>query len=148
MKRLLVAALFAALLAGTYTYSGSLSQFLFGSNAPEAKGPRPAPAQAVLADVAVETAVPIEVRGIGSVQSIATVVIKSRVDGQIAEVHFEEGQDVKEGDLLFTIDNRAFQAQLAQAEATLERDRAQLQRAQLELKRQTELASRGIASEQ
>ena len=75
-------------------------------------------------------------------------LIKSRVDGQIADVHFEEGQEVKEGDLLFTLDNRAFQAQLAQAEAILQRDRAQLERAQLELQRQTELAGRGVASAQ
>jgi multidrug efflux system membrane fusion protein len=88
------------------------------------------------------------VSAIGTVQSIATVIIKSRVDGQIADVHFEEGQDVKEGDLLFTLDNRSFQAQLAQAEAILQRDRAQLERAQLELKRQTELADRGVASAQ
>jgi len=104
--------------------------------------------QAVVADVAVEMAAPVQVSAIGTVQSIATVIIKSRVDGEIAKVHFEEGQQINEGDLLFTLDNRAFQAQLAQSEANLQRDRAQLQRAQAEVKRQSELATRGVASAQ
>jgi multidrug efflux system membrane fusion protein len=148
MKRLLGSAVFVALLAGSYYYSDTLSQFVFGPKGPEAKGPRAAPAQAVIADVAVETSAPFQVSAIGSVQSIATVVIKSRVDGQIAEVHFEEGQEVKEGDLLFTMDNRAFEAQLRQAEAQVQRDRAQYERAELELKRQSDLATRGAAPQQ
>jgi len=75
-------------------------------------------------------------------------MIKSRVDGEIAEVHFEEGQEVRKGDLLFSLDSRAFRALLALSEANLERDRAQLQRAQTEVKRQSELANRGVASAQ
>ncbi len=60
---------------------------------------------------------PIQVTAIGTVQSIATVIIKSRVDGEIAKVHFEEGQEVKEGDLLFTLDNRAFPGAAGASEA-------------------------------
>lgn len=150
MKRLLLGALLLLVLAGGYAFRDSLLQFtgLIGGKAPEQKGARPAAAQAVVAGVAEVLPTPVQVSAIGTVQSIATVIIKSRVDGQIADVHFEEGQDVKEGDLLFTLDNRSFQAQLAQAEAVLQRDRAQLERAQLELKRQTELADRGVASAQ
>jgi multidrug efflux system membrane fusion protein len=150
MKRLLLGTLLLLVLAGGYAFRDSLLQFtgLIGGKAPEQKGARPAAAQAVVASVAEVLPTPIQVSAIGTVQSIATVIIKSRVDGQIADVHFEEGQDVKEGDLLFTLDNRSFQAQLAQAEAVLQRDRAQLERAQLELKRQTELAGRGVASAQ
>jgi multidrug efflux system membrane fusion protein len=150
MKRLLLGTLLLLFLAGGYVFRDSLLQFtdLIGAKSPEQKGARPAVAQAVVAGVAEDLPTPIQVNAIGTVQSMATVIIKSRVDGQIADVHFEEGQDVKEGDLLFTLDNRAFQAQLAQAEAVLQRDRAQLERAQLELKRQTELAGRGVASAQ
>jgi len=155
MKRLLLGTLLLLVLAGGYAFRDSLLQFtglqftgLIGGKAPEQKGARPAAAQAVVAGVAEVLPTPVQVSAIGTVQSIATVIIKSRVDGQIADVHFEEGQDVKEGDLLFTLDNRSFQAQLAQAEAILQRDRAQLERAQLELKRQTELADRGVASAQ
>jgi membrane fusion protein, multidrug efflux system len=150
MKRVLLGTLLLLVLAGGYVFRDSLLQLtdLIGGKAPEQKGARPAVAQTVVAGVAEDAPTPIQVSAIGTVQSIASVIIKSRVDGQIADVHFEEGQDVKEGDLLFTLDNRAFQAQLAQAEAVLQRDRAQLERAQLELKRQTELAGRGVASAQ
>jgi membrane fusion protein, multidrug efflux system len=148
MKRLLLGTLLLLVLAGGYVFRDSLLQLtdLIGGKTPEQKGARAPVAQAVVAGVAETTPTPIQVNAIGTVQSMATVIIKSRVDGQIADVHFEEGQDVKEGDLLFTLDNRSFQAQLAQAEAVLQRDRAQLERAQLELKRQTELAGRGVAS--
>jgi multidrug efflux system membrane fusion protein len=150
MKRLLLGTLLLLVLAGGYVFRDSLLQLtgLIDGKAAEPKGARPAAAQVVVASIAETAPTPIQVSAIGTVQSIATVIIKSRVDGQIADVHFEEGQDVKEGDLLFTLDNRAFQAQLAQAEALLQRDRAQLERAQLELKRQTELAGRGVASAQ
>src|SRR6266446_4719791 len=112
------------------------------------RNPAPAAAQPVVADVAVETQMPIQITAIGSVQSIATVMIKSRIDGQIKEVHFKEGHEVNEGDVLFTLDDRALRAQLAQSEAALERDRASLQRAKLEVARQSGLATRGVASAQ
>jgi len=143
MKRLVLAALLAAVLAGTYYFRG----FLIG-NQGETRTARPAPAQLVVADTAATMPTPILVSAIGTVQSIATVNIKSRMDGEIAEVNFEEGQEVKEGDVLFSLDDRAVRAQLQQAEANLERDRARLERDQIEVKRQTELAGRGVASTQ
>jgi multidrug efflux system membrane fusion protein len=143
MKRLLLAALLVILLAAGYFFRG-----YFFETASETRSARPATAQLVVADVAVQSPTPILVTAIGTVQSIATVMIKSRVDGEIAKVHFEEGQEVKEGDILFTLDDRGVRAQLQQAEATLERDRAQLERFRLEVTRQTELAHRGVASAQ
>jgi multidrug efflux system membrane fusion protein len=143
MKRLLLAALLVVLLACGYFFRG-----FFFEAASETRSARPAAAQLVIADVAAQTPTPILVTAIGTVQSIATVMIKSRVDGEIAKVHFEEGQEVKEGDILFTLDDRAVRAQLQQAEANLERDRAQLERFQSEVTRQTELAHRGVASAQ
>jgi multidrug efflux system membrane fusion protein len=131
------------LLACGYFFRG-----FFFETASETRSARPAAAQLVVADVAKQSPTPILVSAIGTVQSIATVMIKSRVDGEIAKVNFEEGQEVKEGDILFILDDRAVRAQLQQAEATLERDRAQLERNQLEVKRQTELAGRGVASAQ
>ena len=143
MKRLALAALLVAVLACGYFFR----DLVFGTQS-ETRSARPAPAQLVVADVAMQSPTPILVTAIGTVQSIATVMIKSRTDGEIAEVHFEEGQEVKEGDILFTLDDRAVRAQLQQAEATLERDRAQLDRNKLEVTRQTELAHRGVASAQ
>ena len=143
MKRLLAAVLLTVLLGSGYYFRGLV--FDKGADAGPA---RPPPSQPVVAGVAVEIPAPIQVTAIGSVQSIATVMIKSRMDGQIAEVHFKEGQEVKEGDALFTLDDRALRAQLAQSEAALERDRASLQRAKLEVARQSGLATRGVASAQ
>jgi multidrug efflux system membrane fusion protein len=107
-----------------------------------------APAQPVITGLASQADVPVQVTGIGTVQPIATVLVKSRLDGQIAKIAFEEGQEVKAGDLLFSFDDRALAAQLKQAEASLARDRAQLIRAQQELKRQQELSQRDYASRQ
>ena len=143
MKRLLLAALLVVLLACGYVFRNT-----FFGTANETRSARPAPAQLVVADVAAQTPMPILVNAIGTVQSIATVMIKSRVDGEIAKVHFEEGQEVSEGDILFTLDDRGVRAQLQQAEANLERDRAQLERLKLEVTRQTDLAHRGVASVQ
>ena len=107
-----------------------------------------APAQPVIAGLVSQADVPLQITSIGTVQPIATVLVKSRLDGQIAKIAFEEGREVKAGDLLFSLDDRALTAQLRQAEATLARDRAQLVRAQQELKRQQELSQRDYASRQ
>ena len=115
MKRLLLAALLVGLLACGYFFRG----YFF--DATETRTARPAAAQLVVADVASENPMPIQVTAIGTVQPIATVQIKSRMDGEIAAVNFEEGQEVKEGDTLFTLDDRAVKAQLEQSEANLER---------------------------
>lgn len=75
--------------------------------------------------------VPVYLKGLGSVTASNTVSVRSRVDGQLAQVNFKEGQDVNKGDLLAVIDPRPFQAALDQAQATLFRDQAQFQDAQL-----------------
>ena len=67
-------------------------------------------------------------RGIGTVQAYKMVTVKSRVDGQIMKVAFEEGQEVKAGDPLFQIDPRPFQAALDQATATKQRRRGPARR--------------------
>jgi multidrug efflux system membrane fusion protein len=143
MKRLLLAALLAIMLAGGYYFRG-----LFFTVESEIKAARPPPAQSVVADAVVEMEAPIDVTAIGTVQPISVVMVKSRIDGEITQVHFEEGQEVREGDLLFSLDDRAARAQLRQSEANLERDRAQLQRFHQEVARQTGLANRGVASAQ
>jgi multidrug efflux system membrane fusion protein len=98
------------------------------------------PAVPVLAVDAVRKEVPLEVGGIGTVQALTTVGVKSQMAGQLLTVHFKEGDDVKAGELLFTIDPRPFEAAVAQAEANVGRDRAQLRQAEAALaQRQAEV---------
>jgi multidrug efflux system membrane fusion protein len=82
---------------------------------------------------------PVYARGIGSVDPFNMVAVKTRVDGQIVAVRFEEGQNVRTGDVLYEIDPRPYRAQLAQAEANLARDRALLDNAKLDLDRNVRL---------
>jgi len=91
----------------------------------QSKPPAP-PAVPVGAALAEERSVPVQVTTVGTVQAYTTVGVKSQVAGQIEQVHFTEGQDVKRGALLFTIDPRPLQAALRQAEANVAKDRAQL----------------------
>jgi len=89
---------------------------------------------------------PLELRNIGNVEAYATVNIRSQITGQITKIHFREGQEVKAGDMLFTIDPRPSQGALRQAQADLQRDQAQLVTAKLEFERAKKLLESSIAS--
>jgi multidrug efflux system membrane fusion protein len=107
-----------------------------------------APSVAVSAATATRKDVPIYASGLGTVQAIATVAIRSQVDGKIQEVLFTEGQHVKKGDVLVKIDPRLFQAALDQAKAKKAQDEAQLISAQKDLDRFSTLVSKNFASQQ
>jgi multidrug efflux system membrane fusion protein len=116
-------------------------------------GRKPAAAMTVAAPpVPVTTAaaeardMPLFVRGIGTVQAYNQAVIKTRVDGEIVKVGFLEGRDVKQGDPLFQIDPRPFQASLDQASAAKAENQAQLVGAQLDLDRYEKTSSEGFES--
>lgn len=108
------------------------------------KGPS---AVAVLAGKALRKDVPFRVDSLGTVQPLVSVLVRARVDSQVVKVHFEDGARVKEGDLLFTLDSRAVDAQILQAEATLARDKAQLEKAGRDLNRITGLVAKGTSSQ-
>jgi multidrug efflux system membrane fusion protein len=91
---------------------------------------------------------PLQVKAIGNVESYNTVAVKSQVNGEISEVFFREGQDVRKGMLLFRIDPRPFEAALRQAESALARDRAQALNADAESQRYATLAGKGFVSKQ
>jgi multidrug efflux system membrane fusion protein len=92
---------------------------------------------------AVKKRVPVRVDLLGSVTPIASVAVKSRLDSEIVSVHFQDGAMVRQGDILFTMDARAIEAQLHQAEGTLEKDQAQLEGAERDVRRYTDLVSKG-----
>jgi membrane fusion protein, multidrug efflux system len=101
-------------------------------------GAAPEAAPVVVVNVARQD-VPVEVRAVGHVEPFTTVAIKARVGGQVTKVGFREGQDVRQGEVLFQIDPRPYQAALAQARAQLERDRAIARNAEEDVKRYTDL---------
>jgi multidrug efflux system membrane fusion protein len=107
-----------------------------------------APPVPVTATTVAQTDMPVIARGIGTVQAYKAVTVKTRVDGQIVKVSFEEGHDVKAGDQLFQIDPRPFQATLDLAMAAQQRDKAQLVGAQLDLERYGKLIGSGFQSRQ
>src|ERR1700760_3484630 len=86
-----------------------------------------------------KTDFPVYLTGLGTVQAFNTVVVRTRVDGQIDKIAFQEGQMVKQGDLLAEIDPRPFQAALDQAKAKKVQDEANLANANLDLQRYTKL---------
>jgi multidrug efflux system membrane fusion protein len=79
---------------------------------------------------AIQRSVPVELNIIGTVQPFSTVQVKSQVVGELLKVHFKQGDFVKEGDVMFTIDRRALEAQLSQLEAMKLKDEAQVKQAQ------------------
>src|SRR5262249_18257171 len=89
---------------------------------------KPAPVPVVVSTV-LQKDMPVQIKAVGTVEAFSTVVIKPQLDGVLQEVHFREGQEVRKGDLLFTIDPRPYEAEVAQANANLERDKAQAQNA-------------------
>jgi membrane fusion protein, multidrug efflux system len=91
---------------------------------------------------------PVILNGLGTVQATNTVIVRSRVDGQIEKVGFEEGQMVREGDLLVQIDPAPFQATLNQAIAKLAQDQASLTNGKQDLERTTILSKQGNATQQ
>jgi multidrug efflux system membrane fusion protein len=122
-----------------------------GDRAPSnvaARQPTEAPPLVVSVATAVVKPVPVEITTIGTVKVIASVAVKSRVDGEITKVHIRDGQAVREGDLLFSIDDRAIRTELAQVEANLARDQALLENARRNVARLAQLASKDYVAKQ
>ncbi|HEV7878092.1 efflux RND transporter periplasmic adaptor subunit [Bradyrhizobium sp.] len=91
--------------------------------------------------------VPVDVDSIGTVTPISSAALKSRVETTILSVHFEDGAKVNQGDLLFTLDSRQIDAQIEQAEGMLAKDQAQLEGAQRDLKRYSDLIGKGATTQ-
>ncbi len=97
--------------------------------------------------IAVKKKVPVRAESLGTVTPMASVAIKTRIDTEILAVHFADGAYVQKGDLLFTLDSRALEAQLREKEGTLARNRAALDGAERDMRRYTELIAKGATTQ-
>src|SRR5437667_5293369 len=109
------------------------------AQAPKQTGPRIVPVDVA---VAVKKKVPVRLDLLGTVTPIASVAVKTRIDSEIIGVHFRDGSMVRAGDLLFTLDGRAIEAQIRQVEGQLARDRASLEGAERDVKRYSDLVAK------
>jgi membrane fusion protein, multidrug efflux system len=114
---------------------------------PPPPAPPPAAAPVTVGQAKVRT-VPVQIRAIGTARVFATVSVRPRVDGELTAVYFREGDDVKKGDKLFTIDPRPYDTALAQAKARLDRDQAQQRGAELTLERSQRAGTATVTAEE
>jgi len=115
-------------------------------NNAQAEAKKTPPAIPVLVAQAVEKRMPLRLHAIGNVETVASVAVKARVDGQIIRAYVRDGQDVAKGDLLFQLDPKPYQSQLAQAKANLAQSQAQLEYLRGQEERYQELLAQNFVS--
>ena len=121
--------------------------FIFQANrGSRAEVQKSAPVIPVTAVPVVQKTVPVRLLAIGNVEPFTTVAIKARVDGQLTSVKFKEGDEVRQGSVLFEIDSRPFEASLRQAQANLLKDKALYDRAVEQEKRYKDLLGKNFIS--
>ena len=131
-----------ALIGGAVLWRG-----VWATDGVAARAPRAAAAAARVVPVEVAKAerrqVPVLLQALGTVTPIASVALKARVDTTITAVHFQDGALVHQGDPLFTLDDRTIRAQIATTEGQIARDKAQLEGAERDVRRYTDLVGKG-----
>lgn len=128
--------------AGVVTYFGTEIR------ANEPRRPGGPPSVPVSVATVAQQSMPVKIKAIGNVEPFSTVALKARVDGQIVDVDFKEGQEVRAGHVLFRIDPRPFEAALRQAEANHLRDMAQRDQARSQERRYLELLEKNFVSKE
>src|SRR5712664_3711329 len=108
----------------------------------------PPPPVPVLAATVEQKDIPVQVHAIGAVEAYSTVSVKTQITGELTGVFFKEGEDVKKGQLIFTLDKRPLEADVRRAEGALARDEAQARNALTEQKRFESLVRAGVVSTQ
>jgi multidrug efflux system membrane fusion protein len=119
-----------------------------GRSSVQAAKPQQMPGAPVIVATVSSRTMPVQLQAIGNVEAISTVTIKPQISGELKKVHFKEGDFVKQGQLLFTIDRAPFEAALRQAEGTLAKDQAQALNAKLDADRYQGLGREGVVSRQ
>ena len=137
--------LLAAIVVAAVALYATRSTWMGGATTAQAP-PRPRAISVEIAK-AEKKRVPVDVDSIGMVTPISSVALKSRVETTIVGVHFEDGARVKEGDLLFTLDSRQIDAQIAQAERNLARSQSTLVAAERDMRRFNELIGKGATTQ-
>jgi multidrug efflux system membrane fusion protein len=141
-RLVLLIVLIVALGGGIFLYSHQRGTAAQG---PSREAVRPVPVSVVAVE---QKAAPVEIRTIGRVQTLASVAVRSRIDGVISKVSVTDGQEVKAGDELFRIDDREAQAALKLAQANLGKDQASLANAKRQVDRLTPLAAKNFTTKQ
>ncbi|WP_395019260.1 efflux RND transporter periplasmic adaptor subunit [Dongia sp.] len=141
-RLVLLMVLIVALGGGVFLYSHQRGTAAQAPGKPEAK---PVPVSVVSVE---QKAAPVEIRTVGRVQTLASVAVRSRIDGVIAKVAVTDGQEVQAGDELFRIDDREAQAALKLAQANLGKDQASLANAKRQVDRLTPLAAKNFTTKQ
>jgi membrane fusion protein, multidrug efflux system len=137
-KRTLIIGAIVVALVGLGVYKSGM----WGSRGAVAQAPAAARIVPVEVATTVRKPAPVFIEALGTVTPIETVAVRSRLDSEIVGVHFRDGATVKKGDLLFTLDSRAIEAQIVQAEGNVARDKAQLEGAERDMRRYTELVAK------
>ncbi len=139
-----VAAVLAAAGVFVVTRNGLWSPGGAVAQAPRPKAERTVRVETALAE---KQQVPVRIDALGTVTPIASVAVKTRVDSEIIGVHFRDGAMVKQGDLLFTLDSRALEAQIKQVTGVLNGAKAQLEQAERDVARYTELMAKNATTQ-
>jgi multidrug efflux system membrane fusion protein len=134
----LAAAGIAVATRGGFWSGGAVAQ------APRQNAPRAVPVEVT---TAVKKVAPVRIDALGSVTPIASVAVKPRIDSEIVGVHFRDGAMVNKGDLLFTLDSRAIEAQIRQVQGVLEGAKANLEQAERDVARYTELIAKSATTQ-
>ncbi len=125
-----------------------LIPLVFGACAKKEQKPKAKPPVPVALATVERKTIPVQIKAIGNVEPYATVAVKAQVSGEVLKVHFSEGQDVKRGDRLFSIDLRTYQAALRKAEANLSRNQVQARNARQDAERYAQLVKDGIVTQE
>lgn len=137
----------AALATRVPVVGATVASYLRPGPPPAAAPARVAPPVPVVLARAERKSLPVVIEAVGTVQAVASIAIKPRVDSQIATIEVDEGALVNEGDLLVTLDSRVLKAQLAQADATIGKVRAQIEQVRRDLARADDLLAKRIGTE-
>ena len=132
-----------AVVAGAVLLAGAAATRWSGpGDGAVAQAPQAARPVSVETAISVKKPMPVLLEGIGNVTMMASVAVRSRLDNEIVGIHFADGAKVAKGDLLVTLDTRSLEAQIRQAEGTVAKDLAQIEGAERDVRRYTELVAK------